>query len=139
MKKGEVIGNRKSGETLTMLVDQDENGGARQLYQVRLPPRRPSPPAHYHVRFTEIFTVIEGALDIYLGRERKHIVLHPEESITANLRQIHTFGNDPDEWTMMTVDTRPAGGVVRAFQLAYGVALFPMNLPLLRPFLRQLS
>jgi quercetin dioxygenase-like cupin family protein len=122
MRAGESIGNRKTGETLTMLISEDESKGTRQLYQVRLPPRRPSPPAHYHVRFNETFTVIEGALDIFLGPEGEHIVLHPQESITANVRQIHTFGNDRDEWTVMTVDTRPAGGVLRAFELAYGIA-----------------
>ncbi|MGB8769985.1 MAG: hypothetical protein WCC92_10240 [Candidatus Korobacteraceae bacterium] len=122
MKRGEVIGNKQTGETLTMLVSEDENGGSRQLYQVRLPPRRPSPPLHYHLRFTETFSVIHGALDIYLGRKRRHMVLHPQESVTAEIRQIHTFGNDRDEWTTVTIDTRPAGGVVKAFRLAYGIA-----------------
>lgn len=122
MRKGETIGNKKTGETLTMVISEQENGGTRQLYQVRLPPRRPSPPLHYHLKFTETFSVIEGALDIYLGCERKHIVLHPKENFTADIRQIHTFANNRDSWTTMTVDTRPAGGVVKAFQLAYGVA-----------------
>ncbi len=33
--------------------------------------------------------------------------------------QPHTFGNDRDEWTTFTVETRPPGGVVAAFQMAY--------------------
>lgn len=57
MKKNQVIRNNATGETLTMLVSEDENGGACQLYEVRLPPHRPSPPLHYHVDFTETFTV----------------------------------------------------------------------------------
>jgi quercetin dioxygenase-like cupin family protein len=122
MRSGEIIGNVKTGETLTMLISEDECAGARQLYRVRLPPRRPSPPAHYHLKFAETFTVLQGALDIYVGPRGDHIVLHPQESITAEAGQIHTFANHRDVWTVMTVDTRPAGGVVRAFQLAYGLA-----------------
>jgi mannose-6-phosphate isomerase-like protein (cupin superfamily) len=122
VKAGETIRNKQTGETLTMLVSEDENGGARQLYQVRLPPRRPSPPLHDHLRFMETFRAVEGALDIYLGEERRHILLNAHESITADIRQLHTFANDRDQWTTITVDTQPAGGVVRAFQLAYGVA-----------------
>jgi mannose-6-phosphate isomerase-like protein (cupin superfamily) len=96
VRVGETIRNKQTGETLTMLVSQEENGGARQLYQVRLPPRRPSPPLHYHLRFTETFRAVEGALDIYLGEERRHILLNPQESITVDIRQLHTFANDHD-------------------------------------------
>jgi mannose-6-phosphate isomerase-like protein (cupin superfamily) len=122
MRAGESIRNNRNGETLTMLVSDQENGGACQLYEVRLPPRRPSPPLHYHVRFTETFRVVEGALDMYFGPDRRHVVLHPKESTTAHIRELHTFANDRDQPAVITVETRPAGGVVRAFQLAYGIA-----------------
>ena len=61
MRSGETIRNDATGETLTMLESEQENGGSRQLYAVRVPPRRPSPPMHYQVAFTETFTVMEGA------------------------------------------------------------------------------
>ena len=118
MQSGETIRNDTAGETLTML----ESGGVRQLYAVRIPPRRPSPPLHYHVAFTETFTVMEGALDFYLGRERRRVTLGPGQRVTAEIGQSHTFGNDRDEWTTFTVDTRPPGGVVAAFEMAYAVA-----------------
>lgn len=70
MKKGTVICNRETGETITMLVSEKETDGARQLYRVLLPPYRARPPLHYHVAFTETFTAIEGTLDMYLGPER---------------------------------------------------------------------
>jgi hypothetical protein len=69
MGAGETIHNHARGETLTMLEGEQESGG------VRVPPRRPSPPLHYHVAFTERFTVMEGALDFYLGRERRRVTL----------------------------------------------------------------
>jgi mannose-6-phosphate isomerase-like protein (cupin superfamily) len=105
-----------------MLVSKEENGGTRQLYQVHLPPGRPSPPFHYHLKFTETFSVIEGALDLYLGREHRHIVLNARQSVTAEICQVHTFANERDTSAVITIQTKPAGGVVRAFQLAYGVA-----------------
>jgi len=46
MKKNRVISNNATGETLTMLVSEEENSGACQLYEVCLPPRHPRPPLH---------------------------------------------------------------------------------------------
>ena len=76
MKKNRVISNDATGETLTMLVSEEENSGACQLYKVCLPPR-PSPPLHYHVDFIETFTVKQAQLDIYVDRDRKHLLLLP--------------------------------------------------------------
>jgi mannose-6-phosphate isomerase-like protein (cupin superfamily) len=118
MVNGDTIRNDGTGETLTML----ESSGMRQLYAVRIPPRRPSPPLHYHVAFTETFTVMEGALDFYLGRERRRATLGPGQRVTAEIGQPHTFANDRDEWTTFTVETRPRSGVVAAFEMAYAVA-----------------
>jgi quercetin dioxygenase-like cupin family protein len=122
MKKNQIIRNNATGETLTMLVSDEENGGSCQLYEVGLPPHRPSPPLHYHVDFIERFTVKEGKLDIYVDRDQKHLLLQPGESATAQIRQPHRFANDHDEAVIFTIGTEPAGGVVKAFQLAYGIA-----------------
>jgi quercetin dioxygenase-like cupin family protein len=122
MRAGQSIGNRHTGETLTMLISEEETHGTRQLYQVYLPPHRPSPPMHYHLNFTENFSVLEGKLDLYLGSRRKHVILNPGESLTAQIRQPHTFANERDSPALIMIDTLPAAGVVRAFQLAYGVA-----------------
>ena len=42
------------------------------------------------------------------------------QSVTAEIGQPHAFDNDRDEWTTFTVETRPPGGVVTEFQMAYG-------------------
>jgi mannose-6-phosphate isomerase-like protein (cupin superfamily) len=122
MKTGTTIKNNLTGETITMLVSEEDNGGARQLYEARVPPRRIGPPLHYHVTFTETFTVKEGTLDFYLGPERRHMLLGPQQSVTAELGQLHTFANERDTVTVITVESKPAGGVAKAFQLAYGLA-----------------
>jgi mannose-6-phosphate isomerase-like protein (cupin superfamily) len=118
MRSGETIRNHATSETLTMLEGEQESGGVRQLYAMRVPLGRPSPPMHDHVAFTERLTVMEGALDFYLGRERRRVTLAPGQSVTAEIGQPHTFANDRDEWTTFTVETRPPGGVVAAFQMA---------------------
>src|SRR5260370_10870896 len=61
-------------------------------------------------------------LDVYFGRERRHGLLKPRESVTAQIGRLHTFANERDEAAVITVETKPAGGVVKGFQLAYGVA-----------------
>ena len=72
----------------TKVVSEEENGGARQVYRVFFPPRRPSPPAHYHIRFTEELKVLEGKLDIYVGREGRHILLNPHDSFKVEIGQV---------------------------------------------------
>ena len=93
MKRNQIIRKNSTGETLTMLVSDEENSGACQLYEVFLPPRRPSPPLHYHVDFIETFTVEQGKLDIYVGRDQKHLILQPGESVTAQIRQPNGMRN----------------------------------------------
>ncbi len=91
MKKNRVISKDATGETLTMLVSEEGNSGACQLYEVCLPPR-PSPPLHYHVDFIETFNVKQGQLDIYVDRDQKHLLLLPGDSATAHIRQPHSTG-----------------------------------------------
>jgi mannose-6-phosphate isomerase-like protein (cupin superfamily) len=122
VKKNTVIENRETGETLTMLISEEDNAGGMQLYRVHLPAHRPTPPLHYHIAFAETFTALEGTLDMYIGRERKHVLLNVGESVTVPAYQPHTFANNSGLSCTMTVETRPAGGVVKAFQLAYGIA-----------------
>lgn len=122
MLSNQVIRNHQTGESLTMIVSEHDTGGTLQAYQVVLPAHRPSPPLHYHIAFTETFSVIEGTLDMYLGSERHHILLKKGEKVLVEKRQLHTFANQSDSPCMMLVETRPAGGVVHAFELAYAVA-----------------
>lgn len=119
MRSGTTIGNRHTGETLTVLVSEEDKRGM-QLYEVLLPPHRPSPPEHYHREFKETFTVISGQLRIRLNGS--DIRLSPHESATAEIGNIHTFANDWNEPCRMQVLTQPPGGVLKAFRLAYQVA-----------------
>jgi mannose-6-phosphate isomerase-like protein (cupin superfamily) len=122
MKQNQTISNRYTGETLTLLVDEKGNGGASNKYEVYLPGRLPGPPLHYHIDFIEIFTVKKGQLDFYIGKEERNVRITAGQSLTAEIKQLHRFSNNCDEPVTFTVESRPAGGLVKAFQLAYGVA-----------------
>ena len=108
MKKNRVIGDNATGETLTLLVGQEENSGACRYFEVCLPPYRPCPPLHYHVDFIETFTVKQGQLDIYVERDQKYRPLLPGDSATAHIRQPHRFADDHDEPVIFTIKTEPA-------------------------------
>lgn len=122
MKPHQTISNKQTGETLTLLVSEQDNGGTSNKYEILLPPHRPSPPLHYHTKFIEIFTVQKGTLDFYLGKEERHVRLTDGQRITAEIRQLHRFANDHDDPVIFTVEALPAGGLVKAFQLAYEIA-----------------
>ena len=74
------------------------------------------------VDFAETFTVKSGKLDFYVVTEQRRLSPQPGDSITAQLHQPHRLANDHDEAVTFTVKTKPAGGVVKAFQMAYGIA-----------------
>jgi quercetin dioxygenase-like cupin family protein len=50
------------GARIRFLVSGPETGGAWSLLEYAAPPGFPGPTAHYHVRTTELFYVLEGEL-----------------------------------------------------------------------------
>jgi mannose-6-phosphate isomerase-like protein (cupin superfamily) len=122
MRVGETICNRRTGESLTLLADGKGAGQPAQRYRVVLPPGRAGPPPHYHVAFAETFAVVDGALDMFVGRRMAASRLLPGESLTVEPGTAHTFENSAGNACTLLVTARPAGGVVDAFKLAYGIA-----------------
>jgi mannose-6-phosphate isomerase-like protein (cupin superfamily) len=122
MEQNQTIGNKHTGETLTLLVDEKSNDGASNSYEVYLPSLLPGPPLHCHIDFIEIFAVKKVRLDFYLDIEERNVSITAGQCLTVGIRQLHRFSNNDDEPVICTVESRPAGGPVRAFQLAYGVA-----------------
>ncbi len=122
MKVNQKITHEPSGESLTLLVDGDLNGGKSSKYEMYLPPHDQGPYVHFHTKFKEIFTLREGRLDFYLGEDQRLTRLTPGQSITAEIGVLHSFRNDYDEPAVFTVEGIPAGGFTRAFQLLCGIA-----------------
>jgi len=45
-----------------------------------------------------------------------------QRSPESNLKRSFSYANDRDEPAIITIETKPAGGVVKAFELPYGIA-----------------
>jgi hypothetical protein len=82
-----------------------------------LPTRRTGPPLHCHVDFTETVTVKGGNLDIYVGKDRKHLLLQTADSATAEIKQPHKFANDHHVPVIFTVKTKLPGGVCESISV----------------------
>ena len=122
MKPNETVTNEILHQSLTLLVDEKDTGGTRNKYEITMPPHSRGPYVHFHTEFIEVFTVTQGQLDFYLGDDQACTPLTAGQSMTAQLGQLHTFHNHSDAPVAFTVEGVPAGGFVRAFQLACGVA-----------------
>ncbi|GAA2725912.1 MULTISPECIES: cupin domain-containing protein [Streptomyces] len=55
--------------TMTLLADSDTTGGLVTTYRSRFTKGAVGAPAHFHTRATELFHVLDGALQVLLGEE----------------------------------------------------------------------
>jgi quercetin dioxygenase-like cupin family protein len=94
------------GSIYDVLVSAADSGGARSEVQVILPPRPITPPPHIHPAQSESWTVLEGSLDVLLGREWH--TLAAGESREAPAGTVHTFRNRSGENVAMHVVHTPA-------------------------------
>ncbi len=116
-----VSENPVMGTRHVFLVTGEETGGEYVRVKVELPPRAPGPPMHFHLAYTERFEVLEGRLDLCVGR-RNHVVLTRGEAALARLKVPHRFWNATDEPTVFEVEIRPAGNFERSIRAADGLA-----------------
>ncbi len=54
-------------------------------------PQVPGPPPHFHLKYHELFLVLEGELDFVVNGEPRKI--RPGESINLPINAVHTFKN----------------------------------------------
>src|SRR5215210_3077301 len=104
----------------TFLQTSEETGGERTLIEIEVAPVG-GPPPHYHKTYDERFEVLEGTLEVLLGKE-KH-TLHPGQKAVAPKNTLHRFKNPTDEPTTFLVEMRPGRpGVEKALMAGYGLA-----------------
>lgn len=105
----------------TFLVTGEETGGEYVRVKAKLPPRAPGPPLHFHLAYTESFEVVEGRLDLELGK-KNHVVLTRGQSAFAPLKVPHRFWNATDEPTVFEAEVRPAGKFEESIRATDGLA-----------------
>jgi quercetin dioxygenase-like cupin family protein len=130
MKKTEKIENPKADKQryyhplqkdyATFLETSEETGGERTLIEIELAAGGGNAP-HYHLTYDEHFEVLEGALEVQLGKAAR--TLHPGEKAVAYKTVLHRFRNPTEEPARFLVELRPGhGGFEKALKVAYGLA-----------------
>jgi mannose-6-phosphate isomerase-like protein (cupin superfamily) len=94
------------GSLYDILVSGGDTNGARSELQITLPPHPATPPPHIHPGQQEAWTVLEGSLDVLVGREWH--TLAGGQSMTVPARTVHTFRNRSGENVMFRVVHTPA-------------------------------
>jgi mannose-6-phosphate isomerase-like protein (cupin superfamily) len=92
---------------VTILAGASETGGACAVLDYRMPAHYAGPPAHVHLEFDEIFSVIEGRLTIRIADE-----LHeagPGDTIVVPGSVPHTFANRTTEGARVVIVLTPGG------------------------------
>ena len=118
---GRVSENPITGVRHTFLVTCEETGGEYARVRAELPPRARGVPMHFHLSYTESFEVLEGRLDLCVGK-KNHVVLTRGQSDFAPLKVPHRFWNATDEPTVFEAEIRPAANFEKAIRVADGMA-----------------
>ena len=90
------ISENPDGSRHIFLVTGDETGGEYLRLRLELPPHASGPPMHYHVGYTEKFDVLEGRLEVYVGK-KNHLAFVSGQSASVPLKAPHKFWNATDE------------------------------------------
>jgi quercetin dioxygenase-like cupin family protein len=120
-----TIVNSEGNYSATFVKTGAETNGAYELVQVELEPYGGND-WHYHSRFEESFTVVEGAVRI--GKDGKEVLLQKGDSTVAMREHLHFFKNAESQKATLLVKVVPAAGLEKTLRVAYGL----MNDGLLR-------
>jgi quercetin dioxygenase-like cupin family protein len=104
----------------TFLETSEETGGEYTLIEIEVAPGGGNAP-HYHLTYDEHFEVLEGELEVLLGKETR--VLRTGEKAVAKKNTLHRFRNTTPERTRFLVRLRPGHvGFEKAIKVAYSLA-----------------
>ena len=104
----------------TFLETSEETGGEHTLLEIELAPGGGNTP-HYHKTYDEHFEVVEGTLEVLVGKETR--VLRPGQKAVAPRNTLHRFRNPGEERARFLVELRPgSAGFEKAIKAGYGLA-----------------
>ncbi|MBX2952148.1 MAG: cupin domain-containing protein [Leadbetterella sp.] len=108
------------GDSLEILTEGKDTGQAWHLIQAFIPKGSPGPPPHYHLSFSEEFTVLEGRL--YLLNGNKKMVLTKGQTFLAEKGKIHTFWTEESDARFLCEVTPACEGQYLALLIASNLA-----------------
>ncbi len=109
------------GDKITFVRTSRETGGQSSLLELELVPLAQGTPLHYHDRFAETFTVLEGELTVRSGNDLKK--LRPGQSFRVPPGTKHCFFNAQNVPVRAVIELNPASeGFENGIKIAYGLA-----------------
>jgi quercetin dioxygenase-like cupin family protein len=116
----EKIINPVIGEEVTFLKTAKQTNGEVSLLEVMTRPKS-GVPLHYHKRFSETFTVLDGELSLQI--DTNNIKLLRGDTATAPANSLHRFYNTTDKPVRFTVELRPGSeGFENVLRIGFGLA-----------------
>ncbi len=116
----ETIENPVIGEKITFLTTSKQSNGDKSLMEIFLSPKGGNP-LHYHKRFSESFKIIEGELNVQVGKEIK--ILKPGDTAMAPINTIHRFYNTSGKSVRFTCEVTPGSeGFENVLRIGCGLA-----------------
>ena len=114
-----TIYNSKADHYTTFLEKSADTDGEYTLLEIDLEPDGGNAP-HFHARFAETFTAIEGGVGVHLNGEDYY--LDEGESVRAEIGDTHYFFNDGDERARFRVKIEPGSpGFEKGLYILYGL------------------
>ena len=117
---GDTLVNSVTGEELTFVETAASTGGEYVEVVAVVQPGGFVASAHVHPKQSEAFTVVEGTLDLRVGKDR--VRLTAGESATVEAGTAHKFWNDGDEPVVFTCKISPALQFESLIESMFGLA-----------------
>ncbi len=110
------------GEKVTFIKTADETNGTHTLVHMQLAAGTTGPPMHYHSRYDECFTVLEGVLGFQLGTQT--LYLERGDRCTAPVGSLHRFFNpsNTEKVSFATLISPASRDFETMLQVSYGLA-----------------
>ncbi len=116
-----TIDNPLSGERVTFLATAEEANGEYVRIRNETAAGGRGVVLHYHLTYTERFTVLEGRLDMCVGDRGEPLVLRAGESAFVPLKTAHRFWNSSHERVIFEVEIKPARHFEEALRAQFGL------------------
>ena len=107
-------------DAATFLETSEESGGERTLAELEVAPGGKVTP-HYHLTYSERFTVLEGQLTVEIDGVRHQ--LGPGDEAVAAAGSLHAWSNPGENRCVAKVELRPGSpGFEKGLRITYGLA-----------------
>lgn len=117
---GKTIENPMIGDVVTFVHTAHETNGEKTVLDIKLASGGGNE-LHYHTAFEETFELLEGSLNVQVGK--KKIKLAIGDKATARINELHRFYADSDQSGTFRVTIIPDhNGFENALAIAYGLA-----------------